>query len=85
MEAGSQYLRYWAQRRHLTWDVVKERREKRDRYVKLLGKIRQNGRLRNSEQVAKWSELVKSTHPDDLNLWRSIALFKRLRQPIFDE
>jgi len=77
--------RYWAQRRHLTWDVVKERREKRDRYVKLLGKIKQNGRLRNSEQVTKWSELVKSTHPDDLNLWRSIALFKRLRQPIFDD
>ena len=77
--------RYWTRQRHLTRDVVKERREKRDRYVKLLGKIRQNGRLQKSEQIAKWSELVKSTHPNDLNLWRSITIFKRLRQPIFDE
>jgi hypothetical protein len=74
--------RYWAQRRHLRWDVLKERREKRNLYVDLLWKIRDYGRLRNSEQAAKWSELVRSTHPDDLNLWRSITLFKRLRQPV---
>ena len=75
-------LTYRAQRRHLWWDVIKERREKRDHYVKLLGKIRQNGRLRNSKQIAEWSELVRSVHPDDLNLWRSIVFFKRLRQPM---
>ena len=72
--------RYWAQRRHLTWDVIKERREKCMRYLKLLGTIRQNGPLPKAKQVGKWSELVGSTHPDDLSLWRSIALFKRLRQ-----
>src|SRR5260370_11516423 len=65
--------RYWAQRRHLRWDVIKESRDKRNLYVELLWQIRDYGALRNSEQATKWSELVRFTHPDELNLLRSIT------------
>jgi hypothetical protein len=69
----------WYRSRHLTWDALRERRDKRNRYTELLLKQREMGNLYDPNEAAEWSMIVQQTHPNDLHLWRTIARYKQNR------
>ena len=69
----------WYRSRHLIWDVLRERRDQRNRYVELLLKQEETGRLSDSNEAAEWAELIRQTHPNDLRLWRAIVRYKQRR------
>ena len=69
----------WYRSRHLTWDTLRERRDRRNRYTELLRKREAQGMLYDSDEVTEWATIIQQTHPNDLRLWRAIAHFKEKR------
>ena len=69
----------WYRSRHLTWDTLRERRDRRNRYTELLRKREAQGMLYDSEEVTEWATIIQQTHPNDLRMWRAIAHFKEKR------
>lgn len=71
----------WHRSRHLIWDVLRERRDQRNRYVELFLKQEDAGRLYDSDEAAEWAKIIRQTHPNDLRLWRAIVRYKQHRTP----
>ena len=69
----------WYRSRHLTWDVLRERRDLRNRYVELFLKQEKVGRLSDAFEITEWAKISRQTHPNDLHLWRAIARYKQRR------
>ena len=76
-------VRNWARRRyhsrHLTWDTLRERRDRRIRCMALLTKRETQGMFYDSDEVAEWAQIIQQTHPNDLRMWRAITHFKKKR------
>jgi hypothetical protein len=62
-----------------SWNVLRERRDRRRQYITLVNAQRTQWRL-NPRQQQEFTELVKTIHPDDLRFWRSLAFFERRRR-----
>lgn len=76
--------RYWFQTRHLTWEVIRERRDKRRMYLELWRKKRlEYNTFADPADESKWKELVCAVHPDDLHLWYNIAQFEDRREAVY--
>jgi hypothetical protein len=69
----------WYRSRHLIWDVLRERRDRRHRYMELFLKQEDVGRLYDSDEAAEWAKITCQTHPTDLRLWRAIIRYKQHR------
>ena len=69
----------WYRSRNLTWDTLRERRDRRNRYTELLRKREVQGKLYDSKEVTEWVTIIQQTHPSDLRMWRAIAHFKEKR------
>ena len=69
--------RHWYHSRHLTWDALRERRDRRKKYVKLY-MMKEQYEFYDPYRVA-CGEIICRTHPGDLHLWRAIAEFQRRR------
>lgn len=69
----------WHRSRHLTWEVLRERRDQRNRYVELFLTQESEGRLYNSDEAMEWAKIIRQTHPNDLRLWRAIISYKQKR------
>jgi hypothetical protein len=78
-----QAVRNWARQlhrsRHLIWDNLRERRDRRNRYMELLTKREEEGALHDSDEVVEWAKIIQQTHPNDLRMWRAITHFKEKR------
>ena len=76
-------VRNWARRRyhsrHLTWDILRERRDRRIRYMELLTKRETQGRFYYPPEDAEWAQIIQHTYPNDLRMWRAITHFKQKR------
>ena len=68
--------RYWYRSHHLIWDVLRERRDQRNRYSVLLLKREEQGTLYYSDEVAEWANIIRMTHPNDRYLWGAITHYK---------
>jgi hypothetical protein len=62
-----------------SWDAMRNRRDRRRRYIALVEVQRTQWRL-NPTQQQEFTELVKTIHPDDLQFWHALALFQRRRR-----
>jgi hypothetical protein len=62
-----------------SWDVLRDRRDRRRRYIALVEAQRTQWRL-NPTQQQEFTELVKTIHPDDLQFWHALAFFERRRR-----
>jgi hypothetical protein len=71
--------RQWYRSHHLTWDTLLERRDRRNRYMELFLKQRQEGPLDDPDEVAEWAKIIQQTHPNDVSLWRAITHYKEKR------
>ena len=71
--------RHWYRSRHLAWDTLSERRDRRIRYTALLTKREEQGSLYDSDEAAEWAAIIQQTHPNDLRMWRAIGHFKEKR------
>jgi len=73
----------WATRlyrsHHLTWDTLRERRDQRNRFSVLLLEQERLGVLYNSGDVAEWAKITQQSHPNDVQMWRAITLYKKKR------
>ena len=69
----------WYRSRNLTWDTLRERRDRQNRYTELLLKREAQGMLYDPEEVTEWATIIQQTHPNDLRMWRAIAHFKEKR------
>lgn len=75
--------RYWFKMRHLTWEGIRERRDKRQTYLELWRKKKaEYDTFTDPADKSKWDALVCAVHPDDLQLWRKIAQFKDRREAV---
>src|SRR5258706_11628780 len=72
--------RHWYHSRHLAWDTLSERRDRRIRYTALLLKREEQGSLYDSEEAAEWATITQQTHPNDLRMWRAISHLKEKRE-----
>ena len=72
--------RQWYCSHHLIWDTLRERRDRRNRYMELLLKQEQEGMLYDSEDAAEWVKIIQQTHPNDARLWRAITDYKETRK-----
>ncbi|KAF8553591.1 hypothetical protein OG21DRAFT_1441706 [Imleria badia] len=74
--------KYHFQTRHLTWEGIRERRDKRQMYLELWRKKSgySDATFENTADESKWSELVRTLRPSDLHLWHRIARFKDHRE-----
>ncbi|KAF8549417.1 hypothetical protein OG21DRAFT_1488548 [Imleria badia] len=72
------------QTRHLTWEGIRERRDKRQMYLELWQKKSEyyGATFANTADESKWTELVRTVRPSDLHLWNRIARFKDRRNPV---
>ena len=68
--------KYWYRSHHLIWDVLRERRDQRNRYSVLLLKREEQGTLYYSDEVAEWANIIQTTHPNDRYLWGAITHYK---------
>ena len=73
------WARQWYRSHHLTWDTLRERRDRRIRYTALLTKREAQGVFYDADEVAEWAQIIQQTHPNDLRMWRAIAHFKKKR------
>ena len=71
--------RHWYRSHHLIWDVLRERRDQRNRYTTLRMKRENQGSLYSSDEAAEWATIIQQTRPDDLHLWGAIAHYKIYR------
>ena len=69
----------WYRSRNLTWETLRERRDRRNRYTELLLKREAQGILYDPEEVTRWATIIQRTHPNDIRMWRAIAHFKKKR------
>lgn len=72
--------RRWYCSHHLIWDTLRERRDRRNRYIQLLLKREEVGMLCNPDEAAEWVKITRETHPNDLRLWRAIMHYKQKRR-----
>ena len=60
--------------------MLSARRQKRQRYIELFKhRELEPWRVRDIEEAQKWAQLIKEIHPDDLHLWRCIAMYQLRR------
>jgi hypothetical protein len=59
--------------RTLWWHVLRERRDKRRRFIRIVLIHQSNHQVTSDNDDNEYKELVRTTHPDDLALWRSIS------------
>lgn len=75
--------KYWFRTHHLTWEGIRERRDKRKMYLELWDKRSEfEGTFSDPTDEAEWLALVPTVHPSDLHLWQTIAQFRRRREII---
>lgn len=67
------------QARTLQWKVILARRNRRRRYIELLLQLEAEDRL-GEDNAAEWKELLRTTHPEDLHFWRTLAFFTQQRE-----
>ncbi|ESK82998.1 hypothetical protein Moror_11766 [Moniliophthora roreri MCA 2997] len=67
--------------RNLSWRVLSARRRQRQRYIELV-KVQEKSGCIDPKDMKDWSKLLETTHPNDLALWRAIALFQMRREVI---
>ena len=76
-------VRNWARRRYhshrLTWDTLRERRDRRIQFMALFTKREAQGVFYIPDEAATWAQIIQQTHPNDLRMWRAIAHFKKKR------
>ncbi|RPD72434.1 hypothetical protein L226DRAFT_154051 [Lentinus tigrinus ALCF2SS1-7] len=71
------------QGRTLNWGQLSARRKKRQQYIELLKRRhREPWRGQDVEEAQEWAQLIKEIHPDDLHLWRCIAMYQERRDVI---
>ncbi|KAF8502001.1 hypothetical protein BU17DRAFT_102075 [Hysterangium stoloniferum] len=74
-------VRQTLRKHQLSWTVLKDRRDKRRKYISLM--IRKNmnwqGRLED-EDLEEWANLHQNTPPEDLRLWSAMARFAQRRR-----
>jgi hypothetical protein len=75
--------KYWFQKRHLTWEGIRERRDKRQMYLKLWEMRSEfDGTFADPADALKWGELVSTVHPSDLHQWQNLGQFRSRRDPV---
>lgn len=68
------------QSKRLNWGMLSARRQKRQQYIELFKhRELEPWRVRDIEEAQKWAQLIKEIHPDDLHLWRCIAMYQLRR------
>ncbi|KAI0699900.1 hypothetical protein C8T65DRAFT_296564 [Cerioporus squamosus] len=72
------------QSRTVNWKLLSVRRKQRLRYIELLKHRQESWRARDVEEAQEWAQLIKEIHPDDLHLWRCIAMYQMRRDVIHD-
>jgi hypothetical protein len=60
--------KYWFRRQHLTWEGIRDRRDKRRTYLELWASMNSNFTLDDPVDEGRWAELIRSLHPNDLYL-----------------
>ena len=70
---------HWYRSRNLLWDVLRDRRDQRNRYVELFLKQEDDGKFYDPNEAAEWETIIHRTHPNDLRLWRAIARYRQCR------
>ncbi|KAL0578964.1 hypothetical protein V5O48_003056 [Marasmius crinis-equi] len=73
--------KHWYQSRHLSWETIRQKRDKRKAYLKLW-EIGSRWGFDNEGIRDSWNDLVQSLHPQDSYLWRTVAEFKYRRDPV---
>ncbi|KAK7040772.1 hypothetical protein VNI00_009678 [Paramarasmius palmivorus] len=63
----------------LSWDVIAARRHQRQRYIEMAKTLEKFGRI-HPDNTNEWHELLKTAHPNDIALWRTIMLFQIRRE-----
>jgi len=76
----SHAARQWHSSKYLVWDALRERRDRRNRYMDLLLKQEKEGVLDDPNEIAEWVKITRQTHPNDIHLWRAIAHYKQTRE-----
>ncbi|KAL0568234.1 hypothetical protein V5O48_013761 [Marasmius crinis-equi] len=76
------WLRNAVQLNQLSWEGIRERRDKRKTFLKLLKIDGYEEAFIQGADIEEWTKLVQSTHPQDLYLWRSMARLKLRREPV---
>ncbi|RDX50314.1 hypothetical protein OH76DRAFT_469327 [Lentinus brumalis] len=66
----------------VNWGFISARRKQRLRYIELLKNREESWGSHDVEEAQEWVQLIKEIHPDDLRLWRCIALYQRRRDVI---
>jgi hypothetical protein len=66
--------------RTLWWHVLRERRDKRRRFIRIVLIQLSNDEITSVEDDNEYTALVRTTHPDDLALWRFIASLNSSRR-----
>ena len=73
------WAKQWYHLHHLTWDNLREWRDRRNRYMELLTKREAEGVLHDSDEAVEWAKIIQQTHPNDIRMWRAITHFKEKR------
>lgn len=69
--------------KNMQWKVLKNRRDRRRRYIQLVALQDAQGYLDPSDDV-EWKSLLRTIPPQDLRFWRSLAYFIMRRQIFHD-
>ncbi|KAL0568231.1 hypothetical protein V5O48_013758 [Marasmius crinis-equi] len=76
------WLRNAVQLHQLSWEGIRERRDKRKTFFKLL-KVNASGQtFIQGADIEEWTKLVQSTRPRDLCLWYGMARLKPRRKQV---
>jgi hypothetical protein len=73
------YVLRSVQARHMQWKIILDRRNRRRRYIELIARQEERGRL-DAGDHAEWESLLRTIPPVDLRFWRSLAYFVMRRQ-----
>ena len=69
--------KHWYRSRHLNLDVLRERRDQRNRYTELFSMREEFGIYYTSEECVN---IIRQTHPNDRRLWGAIVHYKEHRR-----
>ena len=70
---------HWYRSCNLIWDVLRDRRNQRNRFMELFLKQEYEGKFYDPNDAAEWETILRRTHPNDSRLWRAITRYKQCR------
>lgn len=72
------------QSKKMNWGLLSARRQLRTRYIELVKHRQRSWEVRDVQEAQEWAQLIKEIHPDDLHLWRCIALYQMRREVVHE-